>query len=121
MPPRWSENARDSGSTDSRLYWCLLQLPEWKESNLCELCKQPFFWNVGAMWNNKAISLKRQHHCRRCGKAVCATCSHPRKTYPVSDRHGSRKQRIKARLPLSGLPSLDLPDNYSSALPHPSS
>ena len=38
---------------------------------------RPFFWNVKAMYEQKQVGL-RQHHCRRCGKAVCDYCSSKR-------------------------------------------
>ena len=47
------------------LHWC--------SSPRC----RPFFWNVKAMYEQKTVGL-RQHHCRRCGKAVCDYCSSKR-------------------------------------------
>ncbi|CAL8107195.1 unnamed protein product [Orchesella dallaii] len=58
-----------------------LQTPEWKESDICEVCKRPFFWNLRAMMENKTIG-QRQHHCRACGKAVCDKCSTRRTPLP---------------------------------------
>ncbi|EDQ91157.1 uncharacterized protein MONBRDRAFT_15409 [Monosiga brevicollis MX1] len=57
--------------------------PTWQDGDLCALCSEPFFWNFKAMWHKKSISFKRQHHCRRCGKAVCDKCSPSRQAYPV--------------------------------------
>ncbi|XP_062521405.1 WD repeat and FYVE domain-containing protein 2-like [Corticium candelabrum] len=51
------------------------ETPSWKDSDTCELCKQTFFWNVKEMWNRKKVDLNRQHHCRKCGCAVCDKCS----------------------------------------------
>uniref|UniRef100_A0AAR2LVG8 FYVE-type domain-containing protein n=1 Tax=Pygocentrus nattereri TaxID=42514 RepID=A0AAR2LVG8_PYGNA len=48
----------------------------------CQKCEQPFFWNIKQMWDTKTLGL-RQHHCRKCGKAVCGKCSSKRSTYPV--------------------------------------
>uniref|UniRef100_A0A0X3PB18 WD repeat and FYVE domain-containing protein 2 n=1 Tax=Schistocephalus solidus TaxID=70667 RepID=A0A0X3PB18_SCHSO len=58
------------------------ETPTWGEADLCQLCSTPFFWNVRKMWTDKAVGV-RQHHCRRCGKAVCEKCSSHRSVYPV--------------------------------------
>lgn len=50
-----------------------LETPAWQNADNCQLCEQPFFWNVTAMWQRKSLGL-RQHHCRTCGKAVCGSC-----------------------------------------------
>jgi len=47
---------------------------DWAESDVCQLCGKPFYWNFKAMYDQKQIGL-RQHHCRKCGKAVCDSCS----------------------------------------------
>ena len=44
---------------------------------------RPFFWNLKSMYDQKQMGL-RQHHCRRCGKAVCDYCSAKRST--LTDR-----------------------------------
>eukprot|EP00035_Acanthoeca_spectabilis_P022150 m.442263 g.442263 ORF g.442263 m.442263 type:complete len:468 (-) comp18777_c0_seq1:137-1540(-) len=49
--------------------------PDWQKSDLCQLCKAPFFWNVEQMWQDKKLHVNRQHHCRFTGKAVCDKCS----------------------------------------------
>ena len=36
---------------------------EWAESDTCQLCNRPFYWNFKAMYDQKTIGL-RQHHCR---------------------------------------------------------
>jgi len=51
------------------------QIPLWEEANECQLCKTPFFWNIQKMWNEGSMNFKRQHHCRKCGLAVCNACS----------------------------------------------
>lgn len=76
-----------SGSEDSKIVvWDMdakrRENPQWKESNSCEYCKKPFFWNYKAMWEMKTIG-KRQHHCRRCGAAICDDCSKNRSSIPV--------------------------------------
>lgn len=53
------------------------ETPDWAQSDFCQLCNRPFFWNVKAMYEQKTVGL-RQHHCRRCGKAVCDYCSSKR-------------------------------------------
>eukprot|EP00052_Salpingoeca_macrocollata_P007547 m.60699 g.60699 ORF g.60699 m.60699 type:complete len:463 (-) comp16114_c0_seq2:53-1441(-) len=57
--------------------------PDWNESDVCQLCGACFFWNLKGMWEKKEFGLNRQHHCRRCGKAVCHDCSLRSSTYPV--------------------------------------
>ncbi|KAG9491866.1 hypothetical protein GDO78_000390 [Eleutherodactylus coqui] len=58
------------------------ETPEWLDSDSCQKCDQPFFWNFKQMWDCKKIGL-RQHHCRKCGKAVCGKCSSKRSTIPL--------------------------------------
>uniref|UniRef100_A0A4W3H9Z1 WD repeat and FYVE domain containing 2 n=1 Tax=Callorhinchus milii TaxID=7868 RepID=A0A4W3H9Z1_CALMI len=58
------------------------ETPEWLDSDSCQKCDQPFFWNFKQMWDNKKIGL-RQHHCRKCGKAMCGKCSSKRSTIPL--------------------------------------
>lgn len=58
-----------------------LQTPDWKESDICEICRKPFFWNLKAMMETKTMG-QRQHHCRACGKAVCDKCSTKRSPLP---------------------------------------
>ena len=36
---------------------------DWAESDTCQLCNRPFYWNFKAMYDQKTIGL-RQHHCR---------------------------------------------------------
>ncbi|KAI4889420.1 hypothetical protein NFI96_029977 [Prochilodus magdalenae] len=58
------------------------ETPEWLDSDSCQRCEQPFFWNFKQMWDSKKIGL-RQHHCRKCGQAVCGKCSSKRSTIPL--------------------------------------
>jgi len=58
-----------------------IETPDWAESDNCQLCNRPFFWNVKSMYEQKQMGL-RQHHCRRCGKAVCDYCSSKRTVLP---------------------------------------
>nr|XP_058911510.1 WD repeat and FYVE domain-containing protein 1 isoform X1 [Kogia breviceps] len=62
--------------------WSQKQAPQWLESDSCQKCEQPFFWNIKQMWDTKTLGL-RQHHCRKCGQAVCGKCSSKRSSYPV--------------------------------------
>lgn len=56
--------------------------PSWIESDTCQECSRPFFWNIRAMMDQKQFGL-RQHHCRGCGRAVCDKCSENRSVIPV--------------------------------------
>ncbi|KAF7243186.1 WD repeat and FYVE domain-containing protein 1 [Varanus komodoensis] len=58
------------------------EAPQWMESDSCQKCEQPFFWNIKQMWDTKTLGL-RQHHCRKCGQAVCGKCSTKRSSYPI--------------------------------------
>ncbi|XP_057301765.1 WD repeat and FYVE domain-containing protein 2-like [Hydractinia symbiolongicarpus] len=50
------------------------ETPTWSQSDMCEKCASPFFWNFKQMWDQRIVGV-RQHHCRRCGRAVCHNCS----------------------------------------------
>lgn len=54
----------------------------WSNSDCCQRCERPFFWNFKTMYETRTFGL-RQHHCRRCGKAVCCGCSQRRSTIPL--------------------------------------
>lgn len=53
-------------------YWEVA--PVWQESDSCQRCNEHFFWDFRQMWTRKRIGV-RQHHCRRCGRAICHNCS----------------------------------------------
>ncbi|XP_065178535.1 WD repeat and FYVE domain-containing protein 2-like [Sycon ciliatum] len=57
------------------------ETPEWTESDTCQRCGSAFFWNFREMWATKQLAVNRQHHCRRCGKAMCDPCT--MKTSPI--------------------------------------
>ncbi|XP_022668618.1 WD repeat and FYVE domain-containing protein 2-like isoform X1 [Varroa jacobsoni] len=57
------------------------ETPEWTTRDCCERCARPFFWNVRGMFDQKQVG-SRQHHCRRCGRALCDACSENRSTLP---------------------------------------
>jgi hypothetical protein len=65
----------------SHAMFCL-KTPEWHESDCCQRCGRPFFWNLRAMMDQRQLGL-RQHHCRYCGRAVCDRCSAGRASIPV--------------------------------------
>lgn len=76
-----------SGGEDSVLvFWDMAcqrkETPEWRESDCCQRCGRPFFWNLRAMMDQRQLGL-RQHHCRCCGRAVCDRCSAGRAAIPV--------------------------------------
>ncbi|XP_061774156.1 WD repeat and FYVE domain-containing protein 2 isoform X1 [Nerophis ophidion] len=79
------------------------ETPEWQDSDSCQKCEQPFFWNFKQMWDCKKIGL-RQHHCRKCGQALCNRCSSKRSTIPLmgfefqprSHRHIPQQQAWRA-------------------------
>ncbi|XP_014662505.1 PREDICTED: WD repeat and FYVE domain-containing protein 2-like [Priapulus caudatus] len=58
------------------------ETPDWLDSDTCQKCGEPFFWNVKDMWDRKTIGV-RQHHCRKCGRAVCDKCSAHRSRLPL--------------------------------------
>lgn len=55
---------------------------EWIESDTCQVCTRPFFWNLRVMLDQRQIGI-RQHHCRHCGKAICDKCSSNRINIPI--------------------------------------
>ncbi|XP_019865100.1 WD repeat and FYVE domain-containing protein 2 [Aethina tumida] len=82
---RTSKKLISAGEDSVLVFWDMVknrkETPEWVESDLCQLCGRPFFWNFRAMMDQRQLGL-RQHHCRHCGKAVCEKCSLHRLTIP---------------------------------------
>lgn len=35
------------------------ETPKWLESDHCQICQLPFFWNLNAMWRQKQIGLRQ--------------------------------------------------------------
>lgn len=58
-----------------------VETAEWGAGSSCEKCGIPFFWNVKEMWSKKTVGV-RQHHCRKCGRALCGKCSDQTSTFP---------------------------------------
>jgi len=58
------------------------ETPAWSQSDICEKCSQPFFWNFKHMMEKKVLGV-RQHHCRKCGRAVCSKCSEKSSPLPL--------------------------------------
>ncbi|XP_015752078.1 PREDICTED: WD repeat and FYVE domain-containing protein 2-like isoform X2 [Acropora digitifera] len=86
------------------------ETPEWSQSDVCERCGGPFFWNFKAMWNQRAVGV-RQHHCRKCGRAVCNDCGGKESSYPIMGYENSVRMCVEChesitddeRLPLADL------------------
>jgi len=73
------------GSSGKVISWDLtkerLETAKWLQSDSCQVCGEPFFWNLRQMWKDKKMGV-RQHHCRACGKALCDQCSNNRTIMP---------------------------------------
>lgn len=59
-----SHQALISCSADGRIaVWPLNvkrnEIPKWLESDHCQICRLPFFWNLRAMWTQKQIGLRQ--------------------------------------------------------------
>jgi hypothetical protein len=39
------------------------ETPKWLESDNCQICHLPFFWNLRAMWTQKQIGLRQVKIC----------------------------------------------------------
>ena len=84
-------------------------LPLWQpdsEVTECPICGNPFsFWY-------------RKHHCRKCGRVVCASCSPHRITIPRQFivRPPDPNTRPRASSLVSTAPFMDLTEDDSSAL-----
>ena len=81
-----SKQLLSSGDDSLITFWNMdvkrQETPEWAESDMCQKCNSPFFWNLKSMWEQKTMGV-RQHHCRKCGMALCDKCSPFRTTIPV--------------------------------------
>lgn len=57
--------------------------PAWTPTNAvdgCEVCKSRFSWH--STFRGLASELRERHHCRQCGRLVCAPCSSQRRAIP---------------------------------------
>jgi hypothetical protein len=54
-------SARGSFATSHCDLLCALfvKTPEWLDSDSCQKCDQPFFWNFKQMWDSKKIGLRQ--------------------------------------------------------------
>jgi len=80
------KNLLMSSSEDNNLvFWKMnetrLSSTEWSQSDNCQLCNRPFFWNFKSMYDQKQMGL-RQHHRRRSGKAICDHCTSKKSVHP---------------------------------------
>jgi len=55
--------------------------PSWRDTDKCELCDAPFFWNFMAQFERKTVGVRR-HHCRTCGQSLCSSCCNYFSTFP---------------------------------------
>ena len=45
--------------TEFFLFFYYLKTPDWSQSDTCEKCLQPFFWNFKHMWENKVVGVRQ--------------------------------------------------------------
>lgn len=55
---RHSRVSRVFGGQHLTVFACL-QAPQWLDSDSCQKCEQPFFWNIKQMWDSKTIGLRQ--------------------------------------------------------------
>lgn len=53
-----------SGGLDGLIiFWIMdpsrTETPTWSESDSCQICASPFFWNVRKMWNVMAVGVRQ--------------------------------------------------------------
>uniref|UniRef100_A0A914MRL8 FYVE-type domain-containing protein n=2 Tax=Meloidogyne TaxID=189290 RepID=A0A914MRL8_MELIC len=59
-----------------------IMAPAWRDTDHCEICDSPFFWNFKVMWDRKIVGVRR-HHCRTCGQSVCSNCCNNTTIFPA--------------------------------------
>ena len=40
-----------------------VETPTWSQSDMCEKCATPFFWNFKQMWEEKAVGVRQVSKC----------------------------------------------------------
>ncbi|MGH0146960.1 UNVERIFIED_CONTAM: hypothetical protein FKN15_051256 [Acipenser sinensis] len=63
--------AADGGITVWNMDVSREEAPQWLESDCCQKCEQPFFWNLKQMWDTKTIGLRQ---LPKTGCAVLTMC-----------------------------------------------
>lgn len=87
---------------DEATEWTGLDHGLWKEESHCEVCNSRFVFT-------------RRHHCRRCGRCVCSTCSPFRLPLPIQEEtRGQAMMQRNVNLRRSGSAS-DLPSDPGAA------
>lgn len=74
---RWRDSGVEHGHTERRgqlrasslasvcfyyaylIVLACLQAPQWLDSDSCQKCEQPFFWNIKQMWDSKTLGLRQ--------------------------------------------------------------
>lgn len=73
----------DTGSTVWAASHCDLlcalfdKTPEWLDSDSCQKCDQPFFWNFKQMWDSKKIGLRQVGDTDASSKCNCVEITLP--------------------------------------------
>ncbi|KAE8369853.1 hypothetical protein BDV27DRAFT_140948 [Aspergillus caelatus] len=112
-PPGQRQRSNDRRTSWSRAGNDYLEYirPRWQpdsEVTSCPICRTPFsFWY-------------RKHHCRKCGRVVCASCSPHRITIPrqfIVHPPDTNRSRASTLIPPRVAPLIDLEGDDSSQSP----
>lgn len=68
----------------------IIMCPEWRESDTCEICREPFFWAYKIKFNTN-----RQRHCRKCGRALCKNCCPHKSRYCIAGYENMERMCIE--------------------------
>ncbi|XP_045431483.1 WD repeat and FYVE domain-containing protein 1 isoform X1 [Pipistrellus kuhlii] len=71
------------------------EAPQWLESDSCQKCEQPFFWNIKQMWDTKTLGLRQKERERdreletsmRENDPSAAPCTPPTGDVPTTKHH----------------------------------